>query len=73
MFRTYIQPKAGGQIELNWSPFYLGWILQVQTNSLATGPGAKWSAIPGSGGTNQVFISIDPTNGGTFFRLAFPN
>jgi len=73
MFRTYIQPSVGGQIELNWPPFYLGWILQMQTNPLALGLGTNWSQIPGSAGTNKVFVPINPANGNAFFRLAAPN
>jgi hypothetical protein len=73
MFSTYIHPGAHTQIELNWPRFYLGWLLQAQTNSLASGLGANWSVIPGSGGTNQAFIPINPANGSAFFRLAFPN
>jgi hypothetical protein len=72
MFRTYIKPSAGGQMELIWDPFYLGWLLQVQTNSPAIGLGTNWFTIPGSGGTNQVFFPINPANGSTFFRLAYP-
>jgi hypothetical protein len=74
MFRTYIHPNAVRQVELNWPPFYLGWYLQVQTNSPAMGGlGTNWLTISGSAETNQVFIPINPANGSSFFRLASPN
>jgi hypothetical protein len=73
MFRTYIHPSAVGQMELNWSPFYLGWFLQEQTNPPTMGLGTNWFMIPGSGGTNLVFVPINPTNGSAFFRLASPD
>jgi hypothetical protein len=74
MFRTYIHPNAVRQMELNWSQFYLGWYLQVQTNSLTTDIlGTNWVTIPGSAETNRVFIPINPANGGTVFRLASPD
>ena len=72
MFRTYIS-NPSGQLELDWSPFYLGWILQEQTNSLTTGLGTNWFMIPGSGETNRVFIQMNPTNGSAWFRLVFSN
>jgi hypothetical protein len=74
MFRTYIHPNAVRQIELNWPDFYLGWYLQVQTNSQTMdGLGTNWFTIPGSAKTNQAFIPINPANANSFFRLASPN
>jgi len=72
MFSTYIHPNAA-QIELNWPSFYLGWLLQVQTNSLAMGLGTNWSLVPGSNVTNQVVMPINKSNGSVLFRLAYPN
>jgi hypothetical protein len=61
---------ATGQMQLSWPMDHLGWRLEMQTNSLATGTG--WVTVPNSAATNQVFVPINPTNGSVFFRLVYP-
>lgn len=61
-----------GQIALNWPQDHTGWVLQMQTNSLATGLGTNWATVAGSDGTNQLVLPLNPASGGTFFRLAHP-
>ena len=60
----------GGQINLSWPASYLGWSLQVQTNSLSVGLSTNWFTIPGSSlvtSTNYPFL-----NGETaFFRMFY--
>jgi hypothetical protein len=66
---------VGGQIQLSWPVTHLGWKLQVQTNSLATGLApspANWVDWPGSESVTQQVITIDPANPTVFFRLAKP-
>jgi hypothetical protein len=57
-------------VQFNWPADHTGWRLMMNTNSLAN-PGA-WVAVPGSAATNQMFISIDPTQTNVFFRLIYP-
>jgi autotransporter-associated beta strand protein len=58
---------SGGNLTLSWPLDHTGWILQTQTNSLAT----NWVDVAGSSITNQMFIPINPANGGVFFRLVY--
>ncbi len=63
---------TGNQLQLSWPVTETGWRLEAQTNSLATGIGSGWSTVPGSTGTNQLFIPINPANGSVFIRLVYP-
>jgi len=62
----------GNQLQLSWPQDHLGWILQIQTNSLGAGLATNWTAIPNSAATNQIFLPIDPANGSVFLRLVSP-
>ncbi|HZI30872.1 MAG TPA: autotransporter-associated beta strand repeat-containing protein, partial [Candidatus Binatia bacterium] len=61
---------AGNQLTLTWPSAYLGYTLQMQTNTLAKGLTAtNWVDVPGSSaGTNSV-ITIDSTMPTVFYRL----
>jgi uncharacterized repeat protein (TIGR03806 family) len=63
---------AGNQLQLNWPADHTGWLLQVQTNDLATGLGTNWSMVYSSSQTNQVTVPVNATNGTVFFRLVSP-
>ncbi len=63
---------GAGQIQLSWPMDHLGWELEMQTNSLAAGPGGNWVTIPGSTMTNQMTLPLSPNSGNAFFRLAYP-
>lgn len=66
------RPADGGDIILSWPQNYTGWQLQMQTNPLNTGLGTNWFNIPRSTVTNQLTVSIAPTNVTAFFRLISP-
>ncbi|HEV2691609.1 MAG TPA: autotransporter-associated beta strand repeat-containing protein [Verrucomicrobiae bacterium] len=63
---------SGNTLTLSWPADHLGWKLQVQTNSLATGLGTNWVTIPGSSGMTSTNIIINPANGSAFYRLTYP-
>ena len=63
---------GAGQIQLNWPTDHLGWRLETQTNPITAGLGTNWTTVPGSTGTNQVFMPINAANGSVFFRLVYP-
>ena len=63
---------AGSQMQFNWLTDHLGWKLQAQTNSPALGLGTNWFTVLGSGATNAIPQTINPTNGNVFFRLVYP-
>ena len=70
---TNITVQAAGNILTLWWPLdHLGWQLQAQTNSSATGLGTNWVVVAGSTATNQVAIPLDPANNSVFYRLAHP-
>lgn len=62
----------GGNLDLSWPSDHVGWRLQVQTNSLATGLGTNWSDVPGSAAVDNVSLPMGKDNGAVFFRLVYP-
>ncbi|HEU6448267.1 MAG TPA: hypothetical protein VFV23_07515, partial [Verrucomicrobiae bacterium] len=67
---------SGGNINLSWPDDHIGWRLQVQTNSLATGLStndADWFDVSGSTSVNSESIPINTnTNGAVFYRMVYP-
>jgi len=61
-----------GSIQFNWPADHVGWRLEKQTNPAGVGLGTNWVTVPGSAATNQVALPINPDDGSTFFRLAYP-
>jgi autotransporter-associated beta strand protein len=60
-------------LALSWPSTYLGngWSLQAQTNPITVGLSTNWVTVAGSGATNQVFMTIVPTNGCVFYRMTY--
>ncbi|HWD91526.1 MAG TPA: Ig-like domain-containing protein [Verrucomicrobiae bacterium] len=65
---TIVTSVAGQQLTLSWPADHTGWTLQTKTNSLTTG---SWYDVPGSTGTNEMVIPINPTGPPVFFRMKF--
>lgn len=63
---------SGSAISVSWPADHLGWHLQVQTNVLGTGLGTNWVTLPGTDQATGANITIDPANGGVFYRLVYP-
>jgi hypothetical protein len=63
---------AENQITLSWPEAERGWLLQVQTNSLAMGLSTNWIAVPGSDLTNRIVLPVDRRAGTVFYRLIRP-
>jgi hypothetical protein len=63
---------SNGTLLLSWPSNYIGWLLQAQTNDLATGLDANWITITGSESTNAQQHAIDPAQPAVFFRLMLP-
>jgi len=59
---------SGSTMTVGWPSSYIGWILQVQTNSLA----GTWHDIPGSASVNSLGITINSASKAVFYRLAHP-
>lgn len=62
----------GSGLSLSWPTSHIGWRLEAQTNSLATGLGPGWFTVTGSAATNQVQLPLAPAVGSVFYRLAYP-
>jgi autotransporter-associated beta strand protein len=60
---------GGNTLQLTWPTDHIGWILEVQTNSLNAGLGTNWVRNSTSSSTNQVLIPLVPANGSVFYRL----
>ncbi|HEX3856046.1 MAG TPA: DUF5703 domain-containing protein [Verrucomicrobiae bacterium] len=63
---------GSGQIQFSWPQDHLGWELQAQTNSLASGLGTNWVTLPGSESVTGTNITINPASGAVFYRLVYP-
>jgi fibronectin-binding autotransporter adhesin len=63
---------TGNNLTLSWPASHTGWTLQAQTNSINTGLGATWFAIPGSTATNSITFPVNPANPAVFYRLSLP-
>ncbi|MDR3456054.1 MAG: immunoglobulin domain-containing protein [Verrucomicrobiae bacterium] len=61
-----------GKLELSWPADHIGWRLQVQTNSLATGLYTNWVDVPGANTVNSVTNALNPANGAVFYRMIYP-
>jgi autotransporter-associated beta strand protein len=62
---------SGNTLNLAW-PTNAGWLLQAQTNSLQTGLGTNWVTLPGSDSVTNLSVTVNPTNGATFYRMIHP-
>jgi hypothetical protein len=60
---------TGSQFQLNWPMDHTGWRLEMQTNALNAG---GWVTVSNSAVTNEIFVPVDPTRAGVFFRLVYP-
>jgi hypothetical protein len=59
-------------IDLSWPAEYIGWQLQQQQNPLNVGLSTNWTAINGSGLTNQVSLTNSRSPICVFYRLVLP-
>ena len=62
----------GNTLTLSWPADHLGWRLQAQTNPLSIGLGTNWFDVPGSATNNTINMTMNPTQGTAFYRLAYP-
>ena len=58
-------------LTLSWPSNYLGWSLQVQTNSLMTGLSTNWAVVPGSSSVTITNVHLGGTNPSVFYRLMY--
>lgn len=61
-----------GTITVSWPPYYVGWALEAQTNTLDVGLSTNWVRIPASTTTSTLEFPIDPAHGAVFFRMVLP-
>lgn len=65
---------SGGNLTFNWPSNYIGWTLQVQTNTRSVGlvPATNaWFDVVGSTTTNQMVIPVSPAAPTVFYRLFY--
>jgi hypothetical protein len=65
----------GSNLTLAWPATHLGWTLQVQTNSLASGiqtAASAWFNVPGSASVTTTNLVIQPSSPSVFYRLRHP-
>jgi len=63
---------SNNNLVLSWPSNYTGWLLQMQTNTLAQGLGTNWTTIPGSDTNHFSVVPINPINSAVFYRLKLP-
>ena len=64
--------RSGSNLLLSWDAVYIGFELQVQTNSVNVGISNNWHTITESSTTNAWSLPIDRTKGSVFCRLIYP-
>jgi hypothetical protein len=64
--------SSGNALAFSWPSDHLGWHLQVQTNTLGSGPGTNWATLPGSGLVTGTNLTINPASSAVFYRLVYP-
>ena len=62
---------SSGRLTLSWPSNYLGWSLQLQTNSLVKGLGTNWVTVPGSSLVTTTNVPLVATNPAVFYRLMY--
>jgi autotransporter-associated beta strand protein len=62
---------GGNTVNLSWPSNYLGWSLQVQTNSLSTGLSNNWFTVAGSASVTETNFPVVTTNGAVFYRMFY--
>jgi hypothetical protein len=62
---------SNNTLTLSWPSNYLGWVLQAQTNSLATGLTTNWVVVPGSSAMTTTNVPLGGTNPSVFYRLMY--
>jgi hypothetical protein len=61
---------SGTNLTLSWPPSHFGW--SVQSNAVSVTSPANWFTIPGSAGTTQIVITVDPAKPNVFYRMSLP-
>jgi len=61
---------VSNQLTLSWPTNYIGWLLQSNMVDLANT--SFWFTVPGSAGTNQQIIPVNPAQTNVFYRMAHP-
>lgn len=62
---------GGTQLHLSWPADHVGWMLQAQTNANHIGVSTNWAEVPASAVTNELYLPIDRTQGGVYYRLSY--
>ena len=63
---------TGSALRLSWPEDHLGWRMEIQTNSLASGLTTNWMTFSESISTNEVFLPMNLKNESVFVRLVYP-
>lgn len=63
---------SGSTLTVSWPATHLGWILQVQTNSLSSGLSTNWVDVAGSSAVTSTNLTISATVPTAFYRLRHP-
>ncbi len=63
---------SSGALTLSWPATHLGWILQIQTNSLSSGLSTNWVDVAGSSALNSTNMPVNGTLPSVFYRLRHP-
>jgi autotransporter-associated beta strand protein len=70
---TLAKSVNGSTLTLTWPADHLGWLLQVQTNTTASGITTNWVTIPGTDWMTQTNFTVIKTSPSVFYRLRYSN
>jgi autotransporter-associated beta strand protein len=63
---------SGNSLNLSWPSDRLGWMVQVQTNTLGAGLGTNWVTLTNSAAGTNYSLPISPANPSVFIRMVYP-
>ena len=65
---------SGNVLTLSWPTDHIGWRLQTQTNSIASGlnPSGTWFDVVGATSVSTLNFTINPAAGTVFYRMIYP-
>jgi hypothetical protein len=70
---TNLNAQATGHaLLLSWPEDHIGWRMEIQTNSLASGLTTNWITVSESISTNEIFLPMNLENESVFIRLVYP-
>jgi autotransporter-associated beta strand protein len=63
---------TGNTLTLSWPAGWLGWHIQVQTNTPGQGLSTSWVTLEGTDKVTSTNLTLSPSVGSVFYRMVYP-